>query len=386
MNQIKERISCTFRDYDRQGIHRTGTETDTENAHWLAGEIQSAGLYPILTRFPIHRIDPVQAAIQVEDQICDGTPLFDCSYTDGRGITGRLGPIGSAAPIAVGELPPNWRLPEAQRFMEARKKSAHLAMVAVCGGPRFDLPPGIALLNAEYFIEPFGPPVIQVPSTAGPWLLGASASGIEGRLSAETKCTPVEVLNVEARVGGRLEGAAPVIVMTPRSGWFHCASERGGGIACWLEMMRAIRAEIPRRDVWFVATTGHELGHLGLKHFIDEHPEWVKEAHAWIHLGANFAASVGGSLIFQASDTEMETIGLQAMKEAGISPDDRRAVGSRPFGEARDIYEGGGRYISLLGDNGLFHHPDDRWPGSVDLDKTVRISDAFTKLMIQLAD
>lgn len=385
MNQIKERIAGIFKNYDHQGIHRTGTETDTESAHWLAGEIQLMGLTPNLTRFTMDRIDSVQAKIQVGDQICDGFPLFDCSYTDERGITGHLGPVGSAAPIAVGELPPNWRLPEAQSFMEARSGSTHRAMVAVCGGPRFGLPPGIALLNADHFTEPFGPPVIQIPSTAGPWLLGASASGMEGRLTAETKRTPVEVLNVEARIGGTHEGLAPVFVMTPRSGWFHCASERGGGIACWLEMMRAIHRERPRRDVWFIATTGHELGHLGLRHFIDGHRDLVGDAQAWIHLGANFAAAVRGSVRFQASDTEMETLGLETMKDAGIAPDDCRPVGSRPHGEARDIFDGGGRYVSLLGDNGLFHHPEDRWPDSVDLDKAVRLTDAFTKLMIRLA-
>lgn len=77
---------------------------------------------------------------------------------------------------------------------------------------------------------------------------------------------------------------------------------------------------------------------------------------------------------------------VETMKDAGIAPDDRRPVGSRPFGEARDIFDGGGRYVSLLGDNGLFHHPEDRWPGSVDLDKAVRLTEAFTKLMIRLAN
>ena len=42
------------------------------------------------------------------------------------------------------------------------------------------------------------------------------------------------------------------------------ASERGGGLACWLEIMRAVRNGKPARDVLFVASSGHELGHLGL--------------------------------------------------------------------------------------------------------------------------
>ena len=48
--------------------------------------------------------------------------------------------------------------------------------------------------------------------------------------------------------------------MTPRSGWYSCASERGGGIACWLELMRTLNGRAPR-DVLFVASSGHELGH-----------------------------------------------------------------------------------------------------------------------------
>jgi hypothetical protein len=386
MNQIRKRISGIFETYDRQGIHRTGTKTDTENAHWLAEEIQSAGLVPILSRFSLNRIDPVRASIEIEDRTCDGVPFFDCAYTDAAGIRGQLGSIGSAAPIAVGELPPNWRLPEAQYFMKIRRGNAHRAMIAVCGGPRFGMPPGIALLNAEHFDKPFGPPVVQISSTAGAWVLEAARAGAEARLIAQAKRTSVEVLNVGTKVRGYNEALPPVVVMTPRSGWFRCVSERGGGIACWLEMMRRINTVRPQRDVWFIATTGHELGHLGLKHFIHEHRDLVKKAHAWIHLGANFAAAFRATVKFQASDSEMETLGLEAMKDAGIEPDVRRPVGARAYGEAQNIFDGGGRYVSLLGDNGLFHHPDDRWPDAVELDKTMRLIDAFTNVLVLLAN
>jgi len=383
--QIKKRIAGILENYDRQGIHRSGTETDANNAGWLAEEIRSLGIDPILTEFALNRIDPIQVGIQVGERSCDGVPFFDCAYTDAIGITGQLGPVGSSAAIAVGEIPPNWRSPDAKPFLESRRKDQHRAMIAVCGGPKFGMPPGIALLNAEHFTAPFGPPVVQVPSTAGSWLLAAAASGTKGRLIAETERTLVTVSNVEALVKGDSAGLAPVVVVTPRSGWFRCTTERGGGIACWLEMMRALRNQNPRREVWFIATTGHELGHLGLKHFISEHGELLKNAHTWIHLGANFATR-RASTHFQASDTEMEKLGLEALKEFGIKPDTRRPVGARPFGEAGNIFDSGGRYISLLRESGLFHHPEDRWPDAVDLDKTVRLISAFTKLVVRLAN
>ena len=57
-----------------------------------------------------------------------------------------------------------------------------------------------------------------------------------------------------------------------RSGWWGCASERGGGLACWLEIMRAMCAARPVRDTLFLASSGHELGHLGLDAFIQRRP------------------------------------------------------------------------------------------------------------------
>ena len=70
------------------------------------------------------------------------------------------------------------------------------------------------------------------------------------------------------------------MVMTPRSGWWSCGSERGGGIACWLEIMRAVHAAKPARDVLFVASSGHELGHLGLDAYMARRPDLVRAARA----------------------------------------------------------------------------------------------------------
>jgi alanyl-tRNA synthetase len=41
-----------------------------------------------------------------------------------------------------------------------------------------------------------------------------------------------EAFNVVATVAGQQTDLAPIVVITPRSGWWQCASERGGGLAC----------------------------------------------------------------------------------------------------------------------------------------------------------
>ena len=61
-----------------------------------------------------------------------------------------------------------------------------------------------------------------------------------------------------------------------------------------------------------------------------------------------------------------------------------RLVGTRPNGEAQNIHDGGGRYISVLGSNGLFHHPHDRWPAAVDVDRIARFADAFVEIGLTL--
>ncbi|MBD3649697.1 MAG: hypothetical protein HUJ31_20070 [Pseudomonadales bacterium] len=178
---------------------------------------------------------------------------------------------------------------------------------------------------------------------------------------------------------------AALVVMTPRSGWWRCASERGGGIACWLEMMRAIREAGAARDVIFTANTGHELGHTGLDHWLDTNGHLLDSASMWIHLGANFAARYNPAIRLQYSDNDARNLTEEFLSRHELAPAVMTPMGERPLGEARNVYDGNGRYISILGGNGLFHHPDDVWPDAVDLETTTAWISAFTELGVHLA-
>ncbi|MDE0350637.1 MAG: hypothetical protein OXM56_13135 [Gammaproteobacteria bacterium] len=52
--------------------------------------------------------------------------------------------------------------------------------------------------------------------------------------------------------------------------------------------------------------------------------------------------------------------------------------------EARDIHDPGGRYVSYLGTNPWFHHPDDRWP-TTEVAKTARLATAMLSIADRLA-
>lgn len=104
----------------------------------------------------------------------------------------------------------------------------------------------------------------------------------------------------------------------------------------------------------------------------------------WIHLGANFAAKYNPGVRLQYSDDKAKLLFAGELLAEQLKPATETQVGTRPYGEARNIYDGGGRFISILGRNGLFHHPDDTWPDAVDIDTTTRWVRALSDLSVKL--
>lgn len=380
---MQSRIAAIISEYASQGIHRTGTEVDNESAAWLMQRIEEIGVEATESSFVFQRLQPVATHLALPNITIPGVPLYDCQYTDEEGVTGSIGELGSAADIGVAMSLPHASAPNGKRIHAARQSSAHKAIVIVTDER---LPSdGIALLNAEDFTEPFGPPVLQVASKDWPAIQGAMQSGAQAQLVLHCEYAESKAINVEAKVAGRHPDLAPVVVMTPRSGWWFNASERGGGVACFLEILRAVKAAEPQRDVMFTANTGHELGHTGLDFFLHGNPRLIADAHVWIHLGANFAAKYGSEVRLQYSD-EQARVSLAPFLESNIlTAATVTPMSQRPLGEARNVYDGKGRYISILGANGLFHHPADRWPHAVDLELTTKWVAAFTQMAVAVS-
>jgi hypothetical protein len=82
--------------------------------------------------------------------------------------------------------------------------------------------------------------------------------------------------------------------------------------------MRAVRGMKPARDVLFVASSGHELGYLGIEIYTERRPDLIKHSPAWIHFGANIGAAQEPGNTIQASDDEMESTLAAGMAAAGL--------------------------------------------------------------------
>jgi hypothetical protein len=376
---FERRISELVQQYSDQGVHRTGTEVNRRSADWLTMQVAQRGLRPSREVFYLSRVDPIEATLTIGARRIQGIPLFDAAFTGGAGITGRFGPLESDADIGLGETVPNQSA--AGPLGTARRANRQKAIVCVTKGQRSGLCPS----NADLFLQPFGPPVLQVSSEEAGWLGEQAKAGAQARLVAQVKRTTANAVNVTTRIAGANPSLPPLVIMTPRSGWYTCASERGGGIICWLELMRTLKDTRPQRDILFVASSGHELGHLGINAFVDARPGIVKQSAGWMHFGANIGAAVDPGNTVQASDDEFEARLTREMGPAGLKVDRRVPRGTVPGGEAEVVHRGGGQYVSVIGRNALFHNPEDRGTKAVDAAVVARFIDAFTAVARALA-
>jgi hypothetical protein len=224
-----------------------------------------------------------------------------------------------------------------------------------------------------------------VPSEVGDIVLAAARDGAAARLVSHSRRTPAKAANIVVTLTGGERDRAPLVVMTPRSSWWQSTAERGGGIVCWLESLRALIAAPPSRDVVFTANSGHELGHTGLDDFIARRPGWDRPGGAdWVHYGANLGA-FGSWLSLVSNVGELRALGLTELTRAGQVPDDIPWPTQPPSGETRDIHRAGGRYLTLVGSNRLFHLPQDRWPHAVDVPAIARIAKASAEVVLALS-
>jgi hypothetical protein len=370
------RAAEAIRAYSAEGFHRTATRVDRASADHLLALAKATRASPHLEPFDLSQVEPVAAFVEIDRRRIDGVPMFDGTFTGADGVGGRIGPIDSDQPIAWTRITPNGEA----ALRKMREGSRHAAIVTVTMGGH----PGLCPVNAAWFREPFGPPVLQIASEHLAAIEEAANAGREVRIVAHATRRPAQAFNVVADVAGVQREMPPVCVMTPRSGWHANASERGGGLACWLETMRASASARPLRTVKFVASSGHELGHLGLHDYLRRNPTLAREAFAWVHLGANIGTSTGDTGM-TPSDDRLRAAALRAFAPYGLDTI-RQSPAMQVGGEAATINEAGGRFISFIGANAWFHNPHDLWPDAVDTRAVARFARAIADLALSLAN
>jgi hypothetical protein len=378
---LEHRVARVIQAYDAQGNHRTGTEVDNASAEWLAGQVRQLGLKPSLEPFALSRVDPQLAYVRIADRRIDGVPMFDANFTTADGVSGQLGPLGSDAEIGLAETLP-YKLAETNEtdILLAARRSQHKGLLLITGGTR----PGLFLMNASAFSKPAGPPMLQLSSVEGAWLNEQAQKRAQVTVVAQVNRRIVQAFNVTAEITGRDRNLAPLVFMAPRSGWWHCASEQGSRLVCWLEVMRSLAAAKPRRDCLFIAMSGHELAFLGVNPYLGRRPGLIKRAEAWIFFGSDIGAPGQPNLI-HASDDALEEWIVTALKNERLAVDAKEPHRSMARGETGTVQRGGGRFVTLACASPVYHNVADRWPEALDVSLLARYARALANGALDLA-
>ena len=333
-----ERLFTLVEEYAELGDHRTGPAVDAETAGWVAEHLRALGADVEISTWEFERYD-ADWQLRLDGEPVEALPLF----YEGIGRASTRSPLLHGAPVvAPGEL-----VGFAEAAARARRQGVEAAVVAALGsGPRL-----VAVNRAPQLGS--GLPTLCVSEHD---LHRLAAGRVDLQLSA--RLVPGSSANVLGSLGDGSAGR--LLVATPLSGWFRCAGERGTGIAIALEAAHVLAHE--GVAVSFVATSGHELGCLGLQQYL---ASTTSTSTCVLHVGASVAVERGSGPERPATDRLWVTTSAPAAVPAVLPECWQLREVTDPMdpdewlGEAKDWCSLGRPMVSLAGLFPLFHTPDD---------------------------
>jgi hypothetical protein len=358
-------------EYDALGEHRVSSRADNATTVWLTRKMRAAGLAVSQQTFPYPLYEPTACAVKLGEQAIEAFPAWPPVMTPPEGLHGEIAPHdapsveGKIALVRLERPAASWEGVHGEAVKAALGRGA-IAAIAITEGPTGE----IIALNAapEKFV--WTAPVVIAGGKDGAVLQAAASSGVEATLVSRGRQTPGATAQ---NVIGRRKGAGKTIVVTtPKSGWFHCAGERGTGIALFLAAAGWLVRETSC-DLLFAASSGHEINFLGSDYFLKAHAPGPEAVRLWLHIGAN-----AGVQATSAGADGVKFLGTAAPGRLTVSealmPAAARAFAGRPgyehpvafteqsaIGELVVFRKGGYRtFAGMLGLWPLFHTRLDR--------------------------
>jgi hypothetical protein len=360
-------------EYCALGVHRTGSAGDEATSGWLCEWLARHGARARAMAFPFSRVDCAAAFVEAGGARIEGTPLFDGGATGPRGLEGALERGAAAGAIALIDEAGR---PDLHSFpMRGDGAAGPLAAIAVTGDPQGD----VLLRNAERMDSPWALPVLQVARRDAAPLERAADCGERVRLVIDRTVREAQASNVVADIPAPgSEGL--VVLMTPKSGWFQCAAERGGGIAIAMALAAGAGTIAGRRrDLRVLFTSGHELGHRGVRRYLEANAELRRRASLWIQLGASIGARhPAGTRLFSREPAWREWF-PPVLARHGAGPVALADPDVRPGGESREVFDH--PFVALAGGHAYFHSPRDVPEVAVDAASVARYGAAFAELL-----
>lgn len=348
-------------EYAGLGLHRTGSPGDEATSRWLLRRLHDRGVASASVAFSFPRFAWREAAVFVGSSRVEGTPLYDA---------GSTGPEGTTGSFPVLEDPDAAALESALDVQGGTE-----GLIVVTGDPEGY----VRLQNAERMDRPWPVPALQIARRDAAPVLQAARTGAAMRLVIDGERLVGAASNVVADIPAA--GAdETVVLMTPKSGWFGCAAERGGGIAIVLALAQAA-AGLPgrRKHLRVLFTGGHELGHCGLIAYLAQRPALRDQASFWLQLGASIGAREASGMRIFTRDPALRGWFPGALQRHGAGPVALAPADLRPHGESREVFDR--PFLSLAGRHPCFHSPRDMPGRTVDAESVAHYARAFLELL-----
>jgi hypothetical protein len=365
-----ERLLALIRQYAGFGEHRTGGAADEATSAWLRARLGEAGFATAIEPFDFPRRTEGESFVSVDGATVRGTPLYDAGTTGPQGIEGRLARAADLKPGDIALLDS----PEPQAVDALLDAGRCTGVILVTADPEGDA----VLRNAERMGSPWRTPALQVARRDATPL----DAGRPVRLVIDHAIVAGKASNVLADLPAP-RGDGQVVLMTPKSGWYACAAERGGGIALTLGLaMLAAKMKDRRRHLRVLFTSGHELGHRGLLSYLAADPARRETPGFWLQLGASIGARNAAQMRVFTRDPELREWFARELERHGIAGVSLADADLRPHGESREVFDR--PFLSMAGRHPWFHSRNDEPDRAVDAHSLARYGAAFGELLARL--
>lgn len=332
--------------YSALGEHRTASKVDRDTSAWLAKQIEAFGFTSKLVPFRVRQFQFDAARLTANGRSIPCFPLWFPRATGSEPVRSAMARGSMKDRIAIARLPKGGAISPAHIAIIQPLIEADVA--AIIGVTPSESGEVIAL-NSTADAKPWPVPILLVGPAEEMNLRGA----IEVTISIGGRDEPrAEAFETVGEIG---TGKKHIVISTPSSGWFHCAGERGPGIAMWLALARWSSHRESSVRYTFVASSGHELGEWGMRHFLATQAPRPEEVDVWLHLGASIAAR-GSTRRLLTNRREWLPF---LSRNFGAIGDLQPELTENPVGELAQLTKLGYRCFGIAGGHTLFHSAGD---------------------------
>jgi hypothetical protein len=392
-----ESLMATIDQYGSSPDHFSGTPADWNEENTVAGQFAADGLQVGSVAYHFPRFLPTNVALSTDSHDISSSAVAPLLYSGTTGPNGLSAPLlaapkGTVTPataagkiVVVSQAAKGALDPSIAAAIAAGAKGLVYVTVGVGDLPRKED------VNSRKGTGDF--PVLLVGQHSGAEVLADAEAGENADLTLQAQLGTATDYDVWGELPGA-DDSRRVFVGTPVSSFVPSASERGGGVAIMLGLAKHY-AEEPRSQrpetLVFLATSGHEVGFLGLEALIEAKGSWFTDADAYVHLGASLGAPTGvenadGSItvspvapaglgLHDSENPLLETSSVGAFAAAG-QPLANTQMHLTGGGEQVYAYQAGVPEISVNGGSLWFHTAADL-PSVVDPGILTRLAAGF---------